>query len=454
MVAAIASRRWTSLAPLARKYVPIFIAIYLAAKVGDMIWRGTWRYLLDGSYEGWLWIAEMLLIVSAASMLFVPRVTQFAEDCSAVACLAIILGVVLNRLNVFVLGVPPAVRDEALHPVDRSSSPYRSDWSPALMLVYRVAVTYLPILEPRPIARRRSMKLSHSNLGPQRGHGRWLVVVVAILLLLLLMLAFPHIRQGRTRNRRIERLRSGAPSTVPTTRPENLGPDVVILKELVNEYEPVPFDHRGHAAMSQMWNGCTTCHHRPPTTRPTSNLATQAATKPEQRSAGEREHDPGVQVVPRRENRNGDIRMPTPQGSVSPAMSELPQGMDARQRVLDLPQAAGGKDDARHRTGAVEGRRDQTMHPPMKAPTEKTYIARFTPAVGNRAIFRHDEHANAFGFALFELSSRRQFLELPRRQRRFKRRRAATRSGWAHVATIAQPLHELSPTRHVQSLPL
>src|SRR4029078_13044194 len=46
-----------TLAPLARQYVPAFIAMYVATKIGDMIWRRTGHHLLDGSDEGWRGIA-------------------------------------------------------------------------------------------------------------------------------------------------------------------------------------------------------------------------------------------------------------------------------------------------------------------------------------------------------------------------------------------------------------
>jgi hypothetical protein len=37
------------------------------------------------------------------------------------------------------------------------------------------------------------------------------------------------------------------------------------------------------------------------------------------------------------------------------------------------------------------------MHPPIAEPDVKIYIARFTPAVGDSAIFRHKEHSTTYG---------------------------------------------------------
>ena len=39
------------------------------------------------------------------------------------------------------------------------------------------------------------------------------------------------------------------------------GPNVVILDELVDKYQPVTFSHKVHAQMSEMSGGCANCHH-------------------------------------------------------------------------------------------------------------------------------------------------------------------------------------------------
>jgi Ni/Fe-hydrogenase subunit HybB-like protein/Fe-S-cluster-containing dehydrogenase component len=136
-----------ALEPLARKYLPIFTIIYLATKFGYMAWSGTWSYLLDGSYEGILWIAEMLLLLVPFVLLVVPKITRSPKRL-ALACLSIILGVVLNRLNVFVLAFHPPFQQKRYIP---SVTEFMVSLGlvAALLLVYRVMVTYLPILEPR-----------------------------------------------------------------------------------------------------------------------------------------------------------------------------------------------------------------------------------------------------------------------------------------------------------------
>jgi len=132
------------LTPLAR-YVPVFLTIYLGVKVGDMVWRHTYGYLLDGSLQSICWIAEMILVVLPLIMLIIPAVRR-SPRLLAASTLAVILGVVLNRLNVFLVGYRPPYAVKSYFP---SLTEFMVSMSlvAALLLVYRVAVTYLPILE-------------------------------------------------------------------------------------------------------------------------------------------------------------------------------------------------------------------------------------------------------------------------------------------------------------------
>lgn len=40
--------------------------------------------------------------------------------------------------------------------------------------------------------------------------------------------------------------------------------DIIVLKELINIYEPVEFEHKKHATMALMGTGCSECHHFSP----------------------------------------------------------------------------------------------------------------------------------------------------------------------------------------------
>jgi Ni/Fe-hydrogenase subunit HybB-like protein len=142
------------LAPLAR-YVPVFLVPYLGLKIGDMVVRGTYSYLAHPSVQSVAWIIEVVGgVVVPTVMLLMPRVRQSPRGL-ATACLLVIMGVVLNRLNVFIIGYHPPYATQTYFPslVEMALS---LGLVAALMLVYRVAVMYLPILDPAPAAEGQS----------------------------------------------------------------------------------------------------------------------------------------------------------------------------------------------------------------------------------------------------------------------------------------------------------
>ncbi len=136
------------LAPLSR-YVPVFLLPYLGMKVADVIVRKAYPSLMDGSPQGISWIAEMLIgVVLPLIMLLMPKVRR-SPALLGIAVLSVILGVVLNRLNCFVIGYHPPYATKTYFP-SITEFAVSGGLVAALMLTYRVAVTYLPILEPQP----------------------------------------------------------------------------------------------------------------------------------------------------------------------------------------------------------------------------------------------------------------------------------------------------------------
>ena len=175
----------------------------------------------------------------------------------------------------------------------------------------------------------------------------------------------------------------------PATQPGEFGPDVVVLKELMSLYQPVPFDHRSHARMVQMWGGCTTCHHRSPqpTTRPAAALnghvtQDEAATVPACKSCHPVVGD------------DANIRMPHLKGAYHRQClnchREWAQANDCS--VCHKPRDG--------QPTVVQPTPDDIvarMHPPMPEPDVKAYRARFTPADGKNVLFRHKEHTTQYG---------------------------------------------------------
>jgi Ni/Fe-hydrogenase subunit HybB-like protein len=129
------------LAPLAR-YIPVFLAIYFALKVGDLIVR---RVTPGWNVQGVCWVAEMLIgVVEPLIFLMIPAVRK-SPVWLGTTCLMVIAGVVLNRLNVFVIGYHPPYTTKSYFP-SLTEFMVSMGLVAALLLCYRIAVTYLPIL--------------------------------------------------------------------------------------------------------------------------------------------------------------------------------------------------------------------------------------------------------------------------------------------------------------------
>lgn len=131
------------LTPLAR-YMPVLMGIYVALKTGDMMVRGTWVYLLDGTAQSNAFLVEMIIGVIAPFVLILFSKVRHSPGWLFFASSLAIFGVLINRINVFLVSYRP---------------PYGGSYFPsvseiivtlglisAMMFTYRLAVTKLPVL--------------------------------------------------------------------------------------------------------------------------------------------------------------------------------------------------------------------------------------------------------------------------------------------------------------------
>jgi len=181
-------------------------------------------------------------------------------------------------------------------------------------------------------------------------------------------------------------------ASIPATQPKSLGPDVVILKELETLYEPVPFDHRGHAQMAEMWAGCETCHHRTPTWRGADSERIFERTQDSAARA------PRCKSCHRISEETVRIRMPNLKGAYHrQCLNCHKEWMHDNACVIchkpKDPKIAAVPTSPAPTVDDITGR----MHPPIAAPEAKAYKARFTPAVGANVLFRHKEHTDHYG---------------------------------------------------------
>ncbi len=132
------------LAPLTR--ITIFLlGFYLALKIGDMVVRGTYVYLFDGTAQANSFLVEILFgVVVPWLMLLCPAVRR-SRRALFIACTMIVGGVLLNRINVFIVGFSSRLSDGSYFP-SVSEILVTVGLISGLMFVYRVLVTYLPVL--------------------------------------------------------------------------------------------------------------------------------------------------------------------------------------------------------------------------------------------------------------------------------------------------------------------
>jgi Ni/Fe-hydrogenase subunit HybB-like protein len=132
------------LTPLTR-FTIYLLGLYMALKIGDMVVRGTYVHLLDGTAQTNAFIAEMLVGVIAPWLMLLSGKVRRSRRALFSACAMIVGGVLLNRVNVFVVAYRPPVSDASYFPAIGEVL-ITAGLIATLMFLYRFLVTYLPIL--------------------------------------------------------------------------------------------------------------------------------------------------------------------------------------------------------------------------------------------------------------------------------------------------------------------
>jgi len=133
------------LAPLTR--ITIFLlGFYMFLKLGDMFVRGTYVYLLDGNHQTNSFIVEMLFGVMVPWVMLLFEKVRNSRRGVFIAASLIVFGVVLNRINVFIVGYKPPLTENGYFPAFGEIL-VTLGLIATLMFVYRLVVTYLPVLQ-------------------------------------------------------------------------------------------------------------------------------------------------------------------------------------------------------------------------------------------------------------------------------------------------------------------
>lgn len=214
------------------KIMPFLIGLYLAVKIGDLAFRGAWVHLFAHTIQAKAFWVEMLIgVVLPFIMLLSPKVRR-SPGWLFWASTIFVAGVLLNRVNVFWVSFQSPYQEGGYFPATGELA-ITVGFVAALILAYRIVVTFFPVLETRP-----------HKLVP---------------LLAILVLPFLAVDPGNAAER-AEKV--SAPMTPLVEKAATLIVlDSPIIRTLGDQYGPVKFMHRRHALLV---GDCTVCHHRSP----------------------------------------------------------------------------------------------------------------------------------------------------------------------------------------------
>jgi len=133
------------LTPLARM-IPITVGLYFVIRVVDLTIRNAWGYVFEGSLQSTMFLIEFVVgIMAPLIILFNEKARKSSKLLLTAATLYIVFGVLLNRVNVFIIAYQPPYKVSQYVPAVGEFA-VTIGLIAALMLVYRIFVTIFPIL--------------------------------------------------------------------------------------------------------------------------------------------------------------------------------------------------------------------------------------------------------------------------------------------------------------------
>ena len=229
------------LTPLAR-FMPILIGVYLVFKLGDMIVRGTYIYLFDGSLQSTAFVVEILVGLILPFALLLSKKVRESAAWLFCACTLYVLGIVINRINVFLVSFTPPYMMERYFPAIGEVA-ITVGFVAGLMFLYRLFVTVFPVLA---VHKKTTVKVA--------------VILIASAAVLWAQTPATGAEAAAPQGKRaIPVVKKLFPSIddAPGVRILNSP----VIRKYGDLYDSVRFMHRKHAALVK---DCTVCHHRLP----------------------------------------------------------------------------------------------------------------------------------------------------------------------------------------------
>jgi Ni/Fe-hydrogenase subunit HybB-like protein len=126
-------------------YIPVFLGVYLAVKVVDLTLRDAWPYLLEGSTQSTMYIIELAFGVVLPMFILSIKKLRGSAMYLFISATLVVLGVALNRINVFLVAYKPLYPGKQYFPSIFEIA-VTVGLICALVLVYRAIVMYFPVI--------------------------------------------------------------------------------------------------------------------------------------------------------------------------------------------------------------------------------------------------------------------------------------------------------------------
>ena len=127
------------------KTVAPLLGIYLAFKIGDMVIRGTYVYLLEANVQSVMFFIEVVLGVIVPLRMFLSPAVLKSQKLLFTASALVVLGVLLNRINNFIVAYNPPYKFSTYFPSFGEIS-VTVGLAALLILIYRFITINFPVI--------------------------------------------------------------------------------------------------------------------------------------------------------------------------------------------------------------------------------------------------------------------------------------------------------------------
>ena len=127
------------------KTVAPLLGIYLAFKIGDMVIRGTYVYLLEANVQSVMFFIEVVFGVIVPLRMFLSPAVLKSQKLLFTASTLVVFGVLLNRINNFIVAYDPPYKFSTYFPSFGEIS-VTVGLAALLILIYRFITINFPVI--------------------------------------------------------------------------------------------------------------------------------------------------------------------------------------------------------------------------------------------------------------------------------------------------------------------